>query len=75
MTTNQYSRLFKMTAKFLKYFLLTIFAFAIAYILSIGFRAMNIIIVLLPFVGNWFSKLGIILLCLITITVILESLR
>ncbi|MDZ7969135.1 MAG: hypothetical protein RM368_29995 [Nostoc sp. DedSLP03] len=75
MITNQYSRLFKLTAKFLKYFLLAIFAFAIACILSMSFGAVNIVTVLLPFAGNWFYKLGIILLCLMTTTVILESLR
>lgn len=75
MTTNQYSRLFKLTVKFLKYFLLAIFGFAIAYILSMSFGALNIVAVLLPFAGNWFGKLGIILLCLITTTIILESLR
>ncbi|NEU73955.1 hypothetical protein PI95_015665 [Hassallia byssoidea VB512170] len=75
MTTNQYSRLFKLTAKFLKYFLLAIFGFAIAYILSMSFGALNIVAVLLPFAGNWFSKLGILLLCLMTTTIIIESLR
>ncbi|MGI2907236.1 hypothetical protein [Tolypothrix sp. VBCCA 56010] len=75
MTTNQYSRLFKLTVKFLKYFLLGIFGLAIAYILSMSFGALNFVAVLLPFAGNWFSKLGILLLCLMTTTIIIESLR
>ena len=75
MTTNQYSRLFKLTVKFLKYFLLGIFGFAIAYILSICFGALHLVIMLLPLIGDCFVKLGIILLCLITITMIVESLR
>ncbi|MBW4596255.1 MAG: hypothetical protein KME46_25955 [Brasilonema angustatum HA4187-MV1] len=75
MTKNQYSRLFKLTAKLLKYFLLAIFTFVIACILSMGFGALNIFAVLLPFAGNWFCKLGILLLCLMTTTIILESLR
>ncbi|MDZ8053611.1 MAG: hypothetical protein RMX68_007525 [Aulosira sp. ZfuVER01] len=75
MTTNQYSFLFKLTAKFLKYFLLAIFGFAIACIISMGFGSVNIVAVLLPFAGNWFCRLGIILLCLMTTTIILESLR
>ncbi|MBD2771438.1 hypothetical protein [Iningainema tapete] len=75
MKTNHYSRLFKWTAKFLKYFLLGIFASAIACILFMGFGAVNFVTALLLFAGNWFYKLGIILLCLMTITVILESLR
>ncbi|MBW4616180.1 MAG: hypothetical protein KME21_23475 [Desmonostoc vinosum HA7617-LM4] len=75
MTKNHYSRLFKLTTKFLKYFLLSLFWFAIAYIVSISFGALNVFAVLLSFVGHWFYKLGVILLCLITITIILESLR
>ncbi|MBG1263804.1 MULTISPECIES: hypothetical protein [Nostoc] len=75
MKKNQDSRLFKLTAKFLKYFLLGIFWFTIVYILSMSFEALSIVVVLLPFVGNLFCKLGIILLCLMTITIILESLR
>ncbi len=75
MTTNQYSPLFKLTVKFLKYFLLAIFAFVITCILSMSFGALDFVAALLPFIGNWFYKLGVILLCLMTITVILESLR
>lgn len=75
MTPNQYSLLFKLTAKILKYFLLAIFWFAIAYILSMSFEAFNIVAVLLFFAGKLFCKLGIILLCLMTTTIILESLR
>jgi|GEM_PF-704431 hypothetical protein len=75
MTTNEYSLLFKLTAKFLKYLLLALFGFALAYILSMSFGAFNIMAVLLPFAGNLFCKLVIILLCLMTTTIILESLR
>ena len=75
MTTNHYSRLFKFTVKFLKYFLLAIFGFAIAYVLSISFGGLNIVAVLLPFAGDWFGKLGIILFCLMTTSIIFESLR
>ncbi|MBF2003916.1 hypothetical protein ACF3DV_22380 [Chlorogloeopsis fritschii PCC 9212] len=71
----KYSFLLQLTAKFLKFFLLAILGFAIAYILSVSFGAVNIVTVLLPLARNWFGKLGIILLCLMTITVILESLR
>ncbi len=65
----------KLTAKLIKSFFLAILAFVIAYVLSMSFGALDIFVMLLPFVGNWFYKLGMILLCLITITVILESLR
>ncbi len=72
---NQHTPLFNLTAKLLKSFFLAIFGFVIAYILSMSFGALDIFVMLLPFVGKWFCKLGIILLCLITTTVILESLR
>ncbi|AFY35130.1 hypothetical protein [Calothrix sp. PCC 7507] len=75
MKKNQYSRLFQLTAKFLKYFLLGLFWFTIAYLLSVSFGALDIFTVLLPIARYCFSKLGIILLCLMTTTIILESLR
>jgi uncharacterized protein involved in cysteine biosynthesis len=75
MTPKHYSLLLQFTAQFLKYFLLALFAFAIMSILFISFGASHTVAMLLPVAGNWFSKLGIILLCLITITVILESWR
>ncbi|MEH1923243.1 hypothetical protein [Nostoc sp.] len=75
MTPKHYNLLLQFTAQFLKYFLLALFTFAIMSILFISFGALHIVVMLLPFAGNWFYKLGIILLCLITITVILESWR
>lgn len=75
MTPKHYSLLLQFTAQFLKYFLLALFTFAIMSILFISFGGLHIVVMLLPFAGNLFSKLGIILLCLITITVILESWR
>lgn len=75
MTPRHYSLLLQFTAQFLKYFLLGLFAFAIVCILFISFGASHTVVMLLPVASNWFSKLGIILLCLITTTVILESWR
>ncbi len=75
MTTNEHSPLFKLAAKFLKYFLLAFLGFAIAYVLSIGLGASNFAAALLPFVGSWFGKLGIVLLCFMAIVMIIESWR
>jgi hypothetical protein len=75
MTTNQYTPLMRLASKILKYFLLIILGFAIAYILSTAFNALPIAKILLPFVLFCFQKLGIILLCLLAAAVILESWR
>ncbi|NJL64438.1 MAG: hypothetical protein HC903_24690 [Methylacidiphilales bacterium] len=75
MTTNHYSPLFRLVAKFLKYFLLLLLGFAIAYLLSMSLGALHIALALLSIAGEWFWRLGAILLCLIAIVVIYESLR
>jgi hypothetical protein len=75
MKKNRDSFLFKLTAKSLKYFLLTIFGFVLAYILSVSFGAVNIVAILLSLASSLFLNLGIVLLCLMTTTVIVESLR
>ncbi|MUG99240.1 hypothetical protein F7734_45895 [Scytonema sp. UIC 10036] len=75
MTTNQYSRLFKLTVRFFKYFLLAVFGFAIVCLVSASFGASSIVTIMLPFVGTWFGKLAILLLCLMIVTAFLESLR
>ncbi|WP_414590474.1 hypothetical protein [Anabaena sp. CCY 9614] len=75
MNPNKYSNLLKLAGKFLKYFLLAIFGVAIAYILSMSFGAVNMMISLLPLLGHVFSRLGILLLCFMTTTIIVESLR
>lgn len=75
MTTNQYTLLMRLASKVLKYFLLIMLGFAIAYILSTAFNALPIAKILLPFVVFCFQKLGIILLCLLAAAVILESWR
>lgn len=75
MTQNRHSRLFRLTTQFIKYFLLAIFGFGIVCILSMSFGVLNIITGLLPLFGDLFYKFGVLLLCLITITAVLESLR
>ncbi|WP_193195784.1 hypothetical protein [Nostoc sp. MG11] len=75
MTTNQDTLLFRLASKSLKYFLLMLFGFAIAYALSSGLRVFHILPILVYLLQQFMLPLGIILLCLITITVIFESLR
>lgn len=75
MTTNQYSRLFRLASKFIRYFFLLLFGVSIAYVMSTILGVSHISTMLLPFVIDGLLKIGIILLCLIAVVVILESLR
>ncbi|MBW4616853.1 MAG: hypothetical protein KME21_27140 [Desmonostoc vinosum HA7617-LM4] len=75
MTTNQDTLLFRLAAKCLKYFLLVLFGIAIAYVLSIGLGILHFIPVLMYMLQQLLLPVGVILLCLITVTVIFESLR
>ncbi|QKQ72499.1 hypothetical protein [Nostoc sp. TCL240-02] len=75
MDTNQDTLLFRFVSKSLKYFLLVLFGVAIAYVLSSGLGILQIIPILLYLLQQFLLPVGIILLCLITIAVIIESLR
>ncbi len=75
MDTNQDTLLFRFASKSLKYFLLLLFGIAIAYVLSTGLGILYIIPILLYLLQQFLLPLGIILLCLITTAVIIESLR
>jgi hypothetical protein len=75
MDTNQDTLLFRFASKSLKYFLLVLFGIAIAYVLSSGLDILQIIPILLYLLQQFLLPVGIILLCLITIVVIIESLR
>jgi hypothetical protein len=76
MNTNRESLLIRLTSKLIKYFLLALFGLAIAYVMSAIFGGSHIAINLLPFVLDWIVfRCGLILLCLILITVIFESVR
>ncbi|NJM71651.1 MAG: hypothetical protein HC862_16385 [Scytonema sp. RU_4_4] len=74
-TTDDHSRFFRYASKCLKYFLIVIFGFAIAYIMSLCFGILHIAVMLLPLVGSWFWRVGVLLLCLLAMAVIVESLR
>lgn len=75
MTTNPYSPLFRLAFKLLKYFLLVMFGFAIAYVMSMIFGMLPIAAMILPIVVNGFLRVGIVLLCLIALVMVIESLR
>jgi multidrug transporter EmrE-like cation transporter len=75
MTTNQYTPLLQLAFKSMKYFLWILFGFAIAYTLSSGLGILDIIPILMYLLQNLFLPVGIILLCLITTAVIIESWR
>jgi len=51
------------------------FSFGIFCILSMSFGALNIVSLLFPLVVDLFYKLGILLVCLVITTAVLESLR
>jgi hypothetical protein len=75
MTTNQYSPLFRLVAKFIKYFLLLALGVAIAYALSMTLGVSHFGLQILYVAFGWFWRLGVVLLCLIAVTMIYESLR
>ncbi|MBW4501101.1 MAG: hypothetical protein KME57_16435 [Scytonema hyalinum WJT4-NPBG1] len=75
MEPQQDSRLLRLVSRFLKYFLLVLFGFAIAYVASMTFGATKLVIMLSPIVFAVLWRLGLILFCLIATTVIFESLR
>lgn len=78
MKTNvreDYILLLKFVFKVLKYFLLALVGFAIAYVISASLGRSDITTKILSFLTDWLSPLGIILLGLIGIAIILESLR
>ncbi|UKO97894.1 hypothetical protein [Nostoc sp. UHCC 0870] len=75
MNTNQDTILFRVTSRSLKYFLLMFLGFSIVYALSHALGGLNIIPILVYVLQHLFLPLGIMLFCLVTITVIFESLR
>ncbi|GAB1542925.1 hypothetical protein NUACC21_55990 [Scytonema sp. NUACC21] len=75
MKSGQDSRLLQLVCHFLKYFLLALFGFAIAYVLSITFGIGSFSILVIEFVTFCISRLGLLLLCLMATTVVFESLR
>jgi hypothetical protein len=75
MKKDQSSVLFRFVSKFMKYFLLTLIGFAIAYVMSISIGAQHLLIMILPLFTGLVWRAAIILLCLVATTVVFESLR
>jgi hypothetical protein len=75
MMTKQDSRLMRLVSRLLKYFLLMLFGFAIAYVLSVSFGVLHIAAGLFFIGRELFWRLGIFLFCLTAIAMILESFR
>ncbi|MEM6402355.1 MAG: hypothetical protein AAF757_19360 [Cyanobacteria bacterium P01_D01_bin.116] len=75
MVSKKYSRLFRLTVRFIKYFFLVIIGLSIAFVLATGVVDFAVAQMLLPFVVAGIKRTGTLLLCLIVITMIIESLR
>ncbi len=75
MIHHKYSRLFQFTFKCIKYFFLVLIGFSIALVLAAGVGYLNLAIQFFDFVFALIRYIGIILLCLIVVTMIAESFR
>ncbi|MGH1395717.1 MAG: hypothetical protein ACRAVC_17065 [Trichormus sp.] len=75
MNTNQDTMLFRVASRSLKYFLLMFLGFSIVYALSNALGVLHIIPLLIYVLQHLFVPLGIIVFCLVAVTVIFESLR
>jgi hypothetical protein len=75
MIRNKYSPLFKLTFRFIKYFFLVLIGCSIAFILATGVGILGMTTELFSLVFAGIRYMGIVLLCLIAITMIIESLR
>ena len=74
-STDGTSSLLQWTYKLLKYFLLAMFGFGIAYVMSLSFGALNLSKVLMPFLFEGFWRGGLVILSLIAAAIFVESLR
>ncbi|MDF5722600.1 MAG: hypothetical protein PUP91_19350 [Rhizonema sp. PD37] len=72
---DDHNLLLKWVIKGLKYFLLALVGFAIAYVISICFGRVDVGIKMLLFSANLILRLGTLLFCLIVVAIIIESLR
>jgi hypothetical protein len=74
-STDDPSFLLQWAYKLLKYFLLAMLGFGIAYVMSVSFGALSFSSVLMPIFFAGFWRTGLILLSLMTIAIFVESLR
>lgn len=75
MTANRYNPLFRLVARSIKYFLLLLFGFVTVYAISMGIGASHIVSGAVPVIGEWLLRIATVLLGLLTVAVIIESLR
>ncbi|WP_315790975.1 hypothetical protein [Fischerella sp. JS2] len=74
--TDEHNFLFKWACKGLKFFLLTLLGFAIAYVISKVFGVSTIVQMLLhPSVWEFFFRIAVFIFCLFAIAIIYESAR
>lgn len=75
MTVKQYNSLFRWSFRCLKYFVLALAGLVLAVVISLSFGGANIVVMLLPSIGDWVVRLGILVLFLVGIAILVESLR
>ncbi len=75
MLKTRNSRFFNNASKLLKYFLITLFGFAIALILSQTLGVSYIAGILITQLGPWLLRAAIIIACIVATASIFESLR
>ncbi|NJL09553.1 MAG: hypothetical protein HC908_03150 [Calothrix sp. SM1_7_51] len=71
-------KMLRLILPILKYFLLLIFGFGFAYIMSVSFGIVhiaNIANMLMPFIFTLFSRIGIIILLLLGLAILSESMQ
>lgn len=71
---ERYSWLFKGVVQVFKYFCLTLFGFGVACLLSAIFNLDDTLVWLLN-AGEWMLRVGLVVSCLLAISVVVESLR
>ncbi|MBD2606993.1 hypothetical protein H6G81_21305 [Scytonema hofmannii FACHB-248] len=74
MSVKQHNSLFRLASKLLKYFLLALLGFMIAYVLSTSLGGLHIVF-LMMYLLRPLILFGIIALCLFTTAIIFESWR
>jgi hypothetical protein len=75
MQTNDYSWLFRLTCRAVKYFLLFLVGISAAYLIAAVFGAFHLAAPMLPLVGDLVLRLTLSVLGLMAIATIFESLR
>ncbi|PMB52280.1 hypothetical protein [Fischerella thermalis] len=73
---DDYNLLFKFAVKGLKYFVLALVGFAIAYVISTVLNVVPIAQILLsPILWQWMMRIAVFIFCLFAIAIILDSWR